>query len=143
VTPAERARLNADLAEAQQRWDSLEYRWQRAKHTSSGGTDTTEDLDVELAGVEATILELQEALASAGAAPARAQRAAVDLAAPPANDAPAPAAPEYVGTRDAARLLGISARTLEGLRARGEGPPHTRIGRRVLYPLATLRGAAK
>jgi hypothetical protein len=65
-------------------------------------------------------------------------------AAPPAPPVLA-AAPEseYLGTRGAARLLGISARTLEGLRARGAGPPHIRIGKRVLYPVASLRTPAK
>jgi hypothetical protein len=137
VTPAELARLRADLAEARRRREELDYRWAVSKHTSSG-TDNLDDLDVEVLGAEATILELQERLALAeGAAPAPPALAA-------ANDTrPVDAEPEYVGTRDAARLLGISARTLEGLRLRGEGPPCIRIGRRVLYPLASLRTAGK
>jgi hypothetical protein len=68
----------------------------------------------------------------------------------PANDTARPAAapgaagaPEYISTRAAAALLGISARTLEGLRARGQGPECIRLGRRVLYPLAALRIRAK
>jgi hypothetical protein len=138
MTPAERARLDADLAEAIQRWDSLEYRWQRAKHTSSGGSDTTEDLDVEMLRVNATILELKARLASAGT-PAPAERAGVDLGAPPANDAPALPLPEFLTAREASELLRMSTDTLERLRANGGGPPWKRIGRRVLYPVAGLR----
>lgn len=84
---------------------------------------------VEIAEVHARIAKLEAELAAApGAAPV--------------NDVP-PNAPEYASTREAAALLGISPRTLEGLRLRGEGPPHIRIGRRVLYPLASLRSAGK
>lgn len=43
-----------------------------------------------------------------------------------------------VDTREAARLLNISTRTLWTLTARGE-LPSVRIGRRVLYRLETLR----
>lgn len=138
------ARLRADLADALQRREALEYRHAVARLTSSS-SESTDDLDVELAQVEATIAELEEAMAAtAGDAAPGPPVPAVDLAAPPANDAPAAAPePEYVGTREAARLLGVSPRTLEGLRARGEGPPCVRIGKAVRYPLATLRTPAK
>ena len=43
-----------------------------------------------------------------------------------------------VDTREAARLLNISTRTLWTLTARGE-LPSVRIGRRVLYRVETLR----
>ena len=36
-------------------------------------------------------------------------------------------------TRDAAKELGLSPRTLEGWRRRREGPPYLKIGRRVKY----------
>lgn len=32
----------------------------------------------------------------------------------------------------------IDVRTLANWRARGNGPPHTKVGGRVLYPLAAL-----
>jgi len=35
--------------------------------------------------------------------------------------------------RQAADLLGLSERTLERWRVTGEGPPHVKLGRRVLY----------
>lgn len=52
-------------------------------------------------------------------------------AAPPVHVASA--APEYLTTREAAALLGVSVRTLEGLRATGEGPRFVRVGRAVRY----------
>jgi hypothetical protein len=52
----------------------------------------------------------------------------------PAPAPPPPSASEYLNTREAAELLGVSARTLEGLRAAGRGPVHVRIGRVVRYP---------
>ena len=36
-------------------------------------------------------------------------------------------------TRDAAKELGLSPRTLEGWRRRREGPPYLKFGRRVKY----------
>jgi hypothetical protein len=135
VDRAEDLRLRADLAKALQRRNDLQDRWGVARHTSSG-TDRLEDLDVELADAEATIAELEKRLVEAGA-PALAASVAA-----PANDT-ALAAPEYLDTKAAAEMLGISRRTLEGLRARGQGPAHIRIGRRVLYALATLRTSAK
>jgi excisionase family DNA binding protein len=43
------------------------------------------------------------------------------------------AAPEYLTTREAAALLGVSVRTLATLRAEGWGPRHIRLGRAVRY----------
>lgn len=144
VTPAELARLRADLAEARRRRDEIDYRWAVAKHTSSG-TDNLDDLDVEVLGAAAEVAEIEERLAlaegAAPAPPAPAQRAAVDLAAPPANDARAPAAPpELLTAREAAAFLRLSVDTLERMRQRpGAGPPFKRVGHRVLYPIAGLR----
>jgi len=45
---------------------------------------------------------------------------------------------QRLGTHDAARFLGISARTAEKWRLTGEGPPFLKIGRRVLYDLGDL-----
>ena len=39
----------------------------------------------------------------------------------------------YVTAADAAKLLHISARTLERKRSRGDGPKFHKVGRRVLY----------
>jgi predicted DNA-binding transcriptional regulator AlpA len=47
-------------------------------------------------------------------------------------------AAEYLNTKDAAALLGISRKGLEGLRARGAGPPYIRIGSAVRYRTADL-----
>ena len=40
---------------------------------------------------------------------------------------------KYRPTKAIARLLGVSARTLEKYRLTGEGPPYFKFGRRVLY----------
>lgn len=46
----------------------------------------------------------------------------------------------YLTTKEAARVLGISHRTMEGWRLTGEGPPFCRAGRRrVLYSLLALK----
>lgn len=47
------------------------------------------------------------------------------------------ARPLALNATDAARMLGISARTLWTLTNSGE-IPHARIGRRVIYPLTDL-----
>jgi hypothetical protein len=39
----------------------------------------------------------------------------------------------YVGTREAARLIGLSPRTLEKYRTYGAGPTYLKIGGRVVY----------
>jgi hypothetical protein len=72
------------------------------------------------------------------------------LATAPANDAPpapAPSTPaidttgsaaEYLTTRQAADLLGLSVKGLEAMRAAGRGPKFVRIGHRVRYRRADL-----
>jgi excisionase family DNA binding protein len=163
VTAARIAQLRADLADALQRRADLELRWAVATHTASG-SDRPEDLDVELVRADAAIVVAQEALAAAE--PAQSEQTAADAA--PAEGpakapgltqdrlsgaggyrtsyAPAPAhpgatpnrEPEYLTTREAAALLRTSTDTLERMRARGDGPPWRRVGRRVLYPRVEL-----
>jgi excisionase family DNA binding protein len=45
---------------------------------------------------------------------------------------------EYVRTRDAARYLSLSYRTLEKLRVTGRGPQYFKMGRAVLYAFSDL-----
>ena len=46
---------------------------------------------------------------------------------------------EYVGPEEASIILGISIRTLENYRVRGDGgPPFSRLGRIVRYKVADL-----
>lgn len=65
-----------------------------------------------------------------------------------AKPQPAPAplvpagTPEYLTTRDAAALLGVSVKHLEAMRANGNGPPYIRVGKAVRYPRASLGAAA-
>jgi predicted DNA-binding transcriptional regulator AlpA len=40
--------------------------------------------------------------------------------------------PEWLNTRAVAALTSITERALEMMRARGEGPPYSRIGRRLV-----------
>jgi hypothetical protein len=47
-------------------------------------------------------------------------------------------APTVLDTRAAADFLGISPRTLEGLRVRGGGPPYAKIVGSVRYRIASL-----
>lgn len=47
-------------------------------------------------------------------------------------------AAQYVSTRDAARWLGISARTLEKYRGRSGGPVFRKLGGRVVYAICDL-----
>jgi predicted DNA-binding transcriptional regulator AlpA len=47
-------------------------------------------------------------------------------------------APTVLDTRAAADFLGISPRTLEGLRVRGGGPRFVKIGGSVRYRIASL-----
>lgn len=44
----------------------------------------------------------------------------------------------YVRTHDAARLLGLSARTLEKYRCHGTGPTFRKLGGRVVYAITDL-----
>jgi excisionase family DNA binding protein len=45
---------------------------------------------------------------------------------------------EYVRTREAARYLSLSHRTLEKLRVTGAGPGYFKMGRAVLYAISDL-----
>lgn len=142
---AQLARLDAEIKAARRRRELLEFERDIAPHTS--GYREPEDLDVALAKVDATIAELEadlEELAVAGA-PVQSPPVAVPSGSPANDTASASAASEseYVDTREAASMLGISPRTLEGLRARGLGPAHVRIGRAVRYRRDDLRRPAK
>ncbi len=46
--------------------------------------------------------------------------------------------PEYMGTREAAALLGLSPRTLDRYRVTGQGPAFHRFGTRIRYARADL-----
>ena len=46
-------------------------------------------------------------------------------------------------TKEAARLLGLSASFLNQLRVKGGGPPFVKVGRAVLYDPSALLGWAK
>ncbi len=85
-------------------------------------------------------IRLSDLLALQAAATAQAPAAFAPLAPAP----PAPALPAYLTTAEAAELLRMSRKSLEGRRARGEGPPCIRIGRAVRYKtdavLAWLEG---
>ncbi len=48
----------------------------------------------------------------------------------------------YVRTLEAARLLGISPRTLEKYRCHGSGPTFRKLGGRVVYAIADLESWA-
>lgn len=131
---ADRARVVAELAAARQRLADLEQEQGYASF-ALGWSRRPEDVAVEIARAEADIAELEERLAEIDATPAN------DVAAPapasPPERAPAPAA-EYLDTREAAALLGVSVKTLEGLRRRGGGPPFVRVGKVVRYRRAEL-----
>lgn len=49
-----------------------------------------------------------------------------------------PAPPAFLTTKEAAAVLGLTAKGLEAMRARGEGPPFVRIGRAVRYLASEL-----
>ena len=46
--------------------------------------------------------------------------------------------PGYIRTRDAARYLSLSYRTLEKLRVTGLGPEYYKMGRAVVYAISDL-----
>ena len=48
-----------------------------------------------------------------------------------------------VDSREAAKRLGLSPRTLEAWRRRGAGPPYRRFGRAVRYALGDLDAFAQ
>ena len=62
----------------------------------------------------------------------------------PSKTTPAPggreARPErsFLDTRRAAKVIGMSRRTLEKWRTLGKGPPYLKLGRRVLYSSTDL-----
>lgn len=47
--------------------------------------------------------------------------------------------PEYITTEEAARLISVPVRTLQNWRAREDGPPFTRFGQTIRYPVGDLR----
>ncbi len=55
---------------------------------------------------------------------------------------PAQLSTNYVRTHEAARLLGISARTLEKYRCHGTGPTFRKLGGRVVYAVDDLEAWA-
>ncbi|HVZ06606.1 helix-turn-helix transcriptional regulator [Rhodopila sp.] len=57
-------------------------------------------------------------------------------------DQTAQAAIRYVRTHEAARLLGLSARTLEKYRCHGSGPTFRKLGGRVVYAVDDLNAWA-
>ncbi len=57
-------------------------------------------------------------------------------------DKAAQLAAQYVRTHEAARLLGISPRTLEKYRCHGSGPTFRKLGGRVVYAVADLEAWA-
>jgi hypothetical protein len=50
-----------------------------------------------------------------------------------------PVMPLAVSEREAARLIGVTPRTLYARRGDGSGPPWRRLGGRILYPIDGLR----
>lgn len=55
---------------------------------------------------------------------------------------PAETSSRYVRTHEAARLLSLSARTLEKYRCHGTGPTFRKLGGRVVYAIADLEAWA-
>ena len=50
----------------------------------------------------------------------------------------ADATTHYIGTNDAAQLLGLSPRTLEKYRCHGNGPIFRKLGGRVVYAISDI-----
>jgi excisionase family DNA binding protein len=69
---------------------------------------------------------------------AAANQTAPAPSAPPMAPPSTPTTPEYLTTKEAAALLGVTAKGLEAMRARGEGPAFIRVGRRVRYVASAL-----
>jgi hypothetical protein len=124
------AQIDVDLAEARQRRDELDHAWGHAMYTA-GCRRNPAKINVELAGVQAQIVELEERRSGLASAPTP--------VAPAALVAAAPELPEYLDAKEAAALLGVSVKRLQGMRARGKGPPFVRVGRRVRYRRSDLR----
>jgi hypothetical protein len=51
--------------------------------------------------------------------------------------------PRFLVTRDAAKFLGVSMRTLEKHRTYGTGPAYRKLGGRIVYALDDLRAWAE
>jgi predicted DNA-binding transcriptional regulator AlpA len=47
--------------------------------------------------------------------------------------------PRFLRTPEAARFVGLSARTLEKHRSYGTGPRYRKVGGRIIYALSDLR----
>lgn len=156
MTPARRraalARLDAELAAARLRRETLNELWGQAMYTRpEPGERSPEAVAVDIAAADARIAALEaerEELAcpSPGVSAEPPKPVAIPSGSPandatsaPANDAPAEPGPEFLTTRQAAALLGVSVKHLEGLRARGAGPLFMRVGHAVRYPAAELR----
>ncbi|MEO8178271.1 MAG: helix-turn-helix domain-containing protein [Deltaproteobacteria bacterium] len=131
------ARVDADLAAARLSRAQLDHAWGHAMYTAGcRGRRSPKELDVALAQMDATIAQLEASretlLGTAAAAP------------PPVPPAPgrpseaSPGPPAFLDTRAAAELLRVSVKTLEALRARHQGPPWKRVGRRVQYEHAAM-----
>lgn len=72
-------------------------------------------------------------------ADALAQRVADRLALrEPEHASPRGTEPAYLSEQEAARRTRLSRRTLQGWRARGEGPRYVKLGRAVRYPIRDL-----
>lgn len=87
----------------------------------------------EAAGLDARLQQLALAIERASAA--------TPVEVPPTPPTIATAygpLPPYVDTKEAARLLGLTVKGLEAMRARGYGPPFVRVGRRIRYPTHRL-----
>ena len=59
------------------------------------------------------------------------------------SDTNAGVPPPYLRTRDAARFLSLSGRTLEKHRTYGTGPAYRKLGGRVVYALEDLKAWAE
>jgi excisionase family DNA binding protein len=66
-----------------------------------------------------------------------AERVAERIPAPPSPIA-VPQQPEYLTTRQAAKVLALGTSTLEGWRSRGEGPAWVKIGTAIRYSRSDL-----
>ncbi len=60
----------------------------------------------------------------------------------PCSTGPRSSPPRYVRTHEAARILGISPRTLEKYRCHGSGPTFRKLGGRVVYAVDDLEAWA-
>jgi excisionase family DNA binding protein len=88
---------------------------------------------------EAFLESLAESLADRVArrldkTPEKAPQLPAPAAAPPVPGSPVAAqSPEFLTPKQAAKLLGVTEKGLEKMRAQGRGPGFTRVGRRIRY----------